>query len=85
MPKIKQNQTKQATCVKLSKQGQLTIPKQILKDLGIELDSVLDLELKNNHIIIKKRINPIDRFNGILKGTITLDEYLKIRKEEAKL
>jgi bifunctional DNA-binding transcriptional regulator/antitoxin component of YhaV-PrlF toxin-antitoxin module len=73
--------------VKLSKQGQLTIPKKILKKLGLDLDILLNLKLVDDQIIISKKGNVNSAFNGISKNKIDLkkDEYIKLRKNLAKI
>jgi AbrB family looped-hinge helix DNA binding protein len=74
--------------VRISKQGQITIPKSILKNHNIEPNSNLELEITaDGALVIKKHQIDVDSIFGSLKGivTITTEEYLRIRKEEAKL
>lgn len=72
---------------KLSKQGQISIPKKFIKLLNLNLDQLIDLSIVDNKIVINKKENPVTQFIGILKGktNITSQEFIKLRKKEAKL
>lgn len=70
---------------KLSKQGQITLPKSFIQELGLITGQLVDLEIKNNTILIKKKSNPLDEFVGVMdkKNPISSEEYIKIRKKNS--
>lgn len=73
---------------KISRQGQVTLPKQIRANLGFEKDTLVNMSVENGKVIISKITNPVAKFNGIFKKMgikLTAQEFIKIRKEEAKL
>ncbi|MEA2037601.1 MAG: AbrB/MazE/SpoVT family DNA-binding domain-containing protein [Nanoarchaeota archaeon] len=46
---------------KLTKQGQVTLPREAREDLGINIDSdIYWYELGNNLIVVKELVNPND-------------------------
>lgn len=70
---------------RLSRQGQITLPKQLIKKLDLKYGQLIDLEQKGDTIIIYKKQNTLDEFVGLLKDKvdITLEEYLDTRKKES--
>lgn len=71
---------------KLSSQGQITIPKAFIEQLGLVKGQLLDIILANNKIIICRKDNPLDEFVGVMnkKNKMTSEELLKIRGELAE-
>lgn len=65
----------------LSNKGQLTIPKKMRKELGLEAGSVLKLIESNGKIIVSKTTNedPVDEWVGFAKlpKGETVDGYIK--------
>jgi bifunctional DNA-binding transcriptional regulator/antitoxin component of YhaV-PrlF toxin-antitoxin module len=72
---------------KISSQGQVTLPKSFIELSGLVNGQLVDLEITKKGILIKKRQKKMSKYIGILKDKldITTEQYLKIRKEEAKL
>jgi len=54
---------------KLTKQGQVTLPNEARKDLGIDVDSdIYWYEVGNNLIVVKELVNPKDLSVTLKKG-----------------
>jgi bifunctional DNA-binding transcriptional regulator/antitoxin component of YhaV-PrlF toxin-antitoxin module len=73
---------------KLSSQRQITVPKNFIEEAGLNLGQLVEIILESDgRIIIQKKKSPLDEFLGLYEGKIdlTTEEYLKIRKDEAKL
>jgi AbrB family looped-hinge helix DNA binding protein len=70
----------------LSEKGQVTIPKPIRDDLGLEAGSVLEFTEDEGRIIVRKIIqeNPISawRGKGVLPAGRSVDEYLNFARGE---
>jgi AbrB family looped-hinge helix DNA binding protein len=69
---------------KLSKQGQITIPKAVIKQLGLKVDELVDMEVTDTQIIITKRpASVVTKYIGILKGVtnVTTEQFLEHRKK----
>jgi antitoxin component of MazEF toxin-antitoxin module len=66
----------------------ITIPQEMLDQVGLKPDDEVIISLESDgRIIIQKQKSPLDEFLGLYEGKIdlTTEEYLKIRKDEAKL
>jgi AbrB family looped-hinge helix DNA binding protein len=70
----------------LSEKGQVTIPKPIRDDLGLEPGAVLEFTEDEGRIIVRKiiRDNPISawRGKGVLPVGSSVDEYLRVARGE---
>ena len=69
----------------LSEKGQVTIPKAIRDDLGLEPGTVLDFIEDHGRIIVCKVVkeNPFSawRGKGRIPGGRSVDEYLSLSRE----
>lgn len=73
---------------KLSKQGQITLPKKFIQMAGLVNGEILNIEISNDgSIIIRKKPDVMNKYIGALNGIvdITTEEYLKTKKKEARL
>ena len=70
----------------LSEKGQVTIPKKIRLEYGLEPGTVLDFVEEDGAILVRKVIatNPIRawRGRGKLPGNVNVDSYLKQSRGE---
>ena len=75
------------TIVKISSQGQITLPKQLIKDNQINLGTQYECRIIDGQIILKIKPNPFLEFEGILKNKtdLTTNEFISIAKQESKL
>ena len=68
----------------LSEKGQVTIPKPIRDDLGLEAGSVLEFTEDEGRIIVRKILeeNPISawRGRGVLPAGRSVTEYLNLTR-----
>jgi len=68
----------------LSEKGQVTIPKRIRDDLGLETGSVLEFTEDEGRIIVRKILkeNPISawRGRGVLPDGRSVDDYLNLTR-----
>ncbi len=80
---------KKVKVTKLTSQGQITLNKEIMKELNLSAGNMLEVYInkKLNEIVLKKPENKLKNYIGILKGkgTLTTEKYLKTRKKEASL
>jgi len=67
--------------VKLSSKGQVVIPKELRNKLGLKAGDYLLIELEGSEVKLRK-IEPIEKFRGILKGSAK-DSELEEKFEEA--
>lgn len=69
--------------VKVHKKGVIVIPAEIRKKLNITEGSVLELEVEDNKIVIKKAMTLLDAF-GVDRnlGEALLKEYERYKREE---
>ena len=69
----------------LSEKGQVTIPKKLRHNLGLEAGTVLDFVEKNGQLIITKQMqtDPVDDWLGFAKmpNGKTVETYLKSIRE----
>lgn len=65
----------------VSEKGQITIPKKLRVNLGLETGSVLEFTEKNGQLILAKKLesDPIDTWLGFteLPGDKSVDAYMK--------
>ncbi len=50
---------------RVTKKGQVTIPKKLRDRLNIKEGDLVEVSLKGNYIIIKKAVRPTDRLLGL--------------------
>lgn len=64
----------------LSEKGQITIPKQLRIDLGLEAGAVLEFVEQDGRLIISKKVesDPVDQWLGFAKtpNGESVEEYL---------
>ena len=66
---------------KLSSKGQITIPKEVRKDIGLEPGDTVAYEVRNG-VIVLKQVDPFDAaFHAAISNT--LDEWATPEDEEA--
>ena len=67
--------------MKISKRGQVTIPKHLRDRFGMTQDVEVEITPTDNGLLIRKRaaeVHPVDRVAGILDGAESdIDEYVK--------
>jgi len=54
---------------KVSARGQITIPKEVRKDLGLRPGDEIEFVKQNGHFVLRKRLteNPFEKWYGYLK------------------
>lgn len=69
---------------RLTSQGQITLGKQVIEEIGLISGSILEvwIDKESNKIILQKPENTTKKYQGILKGKsdLTTEKYLRIRK-----
>jgi AbrB family looped-hinge helix DNA binding protein len=69
--------------MRISKRGQITIPKRLRDQFGLNQDAEVEITPTAQGLLIQKQTaaqHPVDRVCGILDGICDVDEYLeKIR------
>jgi AbrB family looped-hinge helix DNA binding protein len=69
----------------VSEKGQVTIPKRIRDDLGLEAGAVLEFVAEDGRIVARKLVSesPIRKWRGRgrLPGGATVDEFLRRVRE----
>ncbi len=69
----------------LTKRGQTAVPAKIRKKFHLDAESRIEWIIEGNTIrIIPIPQNPVKAFEGILKGKLTFDKFIKDRQEERK-
>ncbi len=66
---------------RLSSKGQIVIPKEVRRVMGLVSGDLFLVEVEGDRIILR-RIEPIDRFRGILKEPVS-DREIEEGYEEA--
>ncbi len=71
-----------ATVMKISPQGQIRIPKMIMQTIGIEKGDYVEVELKDDYIVLKPRklIDPTQGWywtKGWQRAETEVDEQIK--------
>ncbi|ARM75309.1 AbrB/MazE/SpoVT family DNA-binding domain-containing protein [Acidianus manzaensis] len=69
--------------VKVYKKGIIVLPSEVRKKLNITEGSVLNIEVKDDTIILKKELSLLDAW-GIFEGKADATEALKILEEERR-
>ena len=64
---------------KITKKGQVTIPKKIREAIGVKPGSEVNFQIHNGECILKKVVkgNPIRKWTGYLKIKKTTDQIIK--------
>ncbi|GAA5147007.1 hypothetical protein GCM10023321_07320 [Pseudonocardia eucalypti] len=62
----------------VSEKGQVTIPKQLRRELGIEPGETLEFAVEDGRLVAHKvrQRDPVDSVYGILRGGQSADEFL---------
>lgn len=63
----------------VSSKGQITVPVEIRKELGLEAGTVVELELREGEVILRKGVagaHPVDQVYGLLELDRPVDELL---------
>lgn len=66
----------------VTRQGQVTVPKNIRDSLGLELGSILEFYFTDDLVVIKKRRPPIEVFEELAAETRVRFEKKKITKAQ---
>ncbi|MGA1822955.1 MAG: AbrB/MazE/SpoVT family DNA-binding domain-containing protein [Thermoplasmatota archaeon] len=61
--------------------GQIVIPKVLRETLGIHEGDTVQIELEDDHLIIRKGVNPVDVFREISSSSGTKITMKEIKKE----
>ncbi|MFO8051778.1 MAG: AbrB/MazE/SpoVT family DNA-binding domain-containing protein [Thermoplasmatota archaeon] len=61
--------------------GQIVIPKVIRETLGIDTGDTVQIELEEDHLIIRKATNPVDVFREISSSSDSSVSMKDIKKE----
>lgn len=68
--------------VKVSPQGQITIPKVLLRQLGLSAGSILPIVVEEDgNIVLINEKNRIKGLSGVLKGYIKKDYLVKSQED----
>ena len=71
--------------MRISKRGQITIPKKLRQEYGLTKDMEVEITPTDNGLLIRKRSqgrHPVDELIGILKKPSNTDQYInEIRGE----
>ncbi len=66
--------------MRISKRGQITIPKLLRDQFGLNQDAEVEITATAQGLLIRKQTaaqHPVDRVCGILDGICDVDEYLE--------
>ena len=68
---------------KVDKFGRIYLSSDVRKAAGIELDSIVEIEIRDGEIIIRKSQSPIDRWRGSFKlkrdiGETDIDKLIEV-------
>ena len=66
--------------MRISERGQITIPKHWRDRFGLNPDVEVELTPTEDGLLISKRCavqHPVERIYGILKGSVSTDDYLE--------
>lgn len=66
--------------MRISKRGQITIPKQLRDQFGLSQDGEVEITPTARGLLIQKKTaaqHPVDRVCGILDGICDVDKYLE--------
>jgi AbrB family looped-hinge helix DNA binding protein len=61
--------------------GQVVIPKDLRETLGIDTGDIVQIELEEEHLIIRKATNPVDVFREISASSGSKISMKDIKKE----
>ena len=61
--------------------GQVVIPKDLRETLGINTGDVVQIELEEEHLIIRKAIDPVDVFREVSSSSGSKITMKEIKKE----
>ena len=75
------------TLLKVTSQGQLNFPKKLIRSNQVKIGVQYVCTIVDGVISLSEKVNPFLQYRGVLKGKtdLTTEEFLKIRKREAKL
>ncbi len=76
--------------VVLSKKGQIVIPKTIRDRFGLKEGDLLDVEAKEDMIVLKpagtvKKVHDWREFRGVLKGKYSIEQFLAERQKDREM
>ena len=61
--------------------GQVVIPKDLRETLGIDTGDIVQIELEDDHLIIRKGSNPVDVFREVSTSSGSKITMKEIKKE----
>ncbi len=71
---------------RITRKGQVTIPKKIRESLGLKPGSEIDFELEDGAYFLKKKVadEPVAKWVGFLRNSRTSDEIIKELRGKAE-
>lgn len=66
--------------MRISERGQITIPKRLREQLGLNHNVEVDITPTDSGLLIQKKTasqHPVDSVFGILKSKVNADEYIE--------
>lgn len=71
---------------RMTRKGQVTIPKKIRESLGLKPGSEIDFEMEDGACFLKKKVvnEPVARWVGFLRSSRTTDEMIEELRGKAE-